>query len=120
MVRCSPGVNPKPRFGPILDSTGGGGVGDDERSAANKTGVPIESETADNQSPEGECRRGGQYLSIEIESETPDSPDPSSPSSVVKCLLVVFVWGFGVVYLSCACVCRCRGVVLCRCVCVTC
>ena len=29
--------------------------------------------------------------------------------SVVKCLWEVFVWGFGVLFLSCACVCRCRG-----------
>ena len=27
------------------------------------------------------------------------------PSSVVKCLWEVFVWGFGVLFLSCACVC---------------
>jgi len=26
------------------------------------------------------------------------------PSSVVKCLWEVFVWGFGVLFLSCACV----------------
>jgi len=35
------------------------------------------------------------------------------PSSVVKCLWEVFVWGFGVLFLSCVCVCvcvcRCRG-----------
>ena len=36
------------------------------------------------------------------------------PSSVVKCLWEVFVWGFGVLFLSCVCV---GGVVLCRCVC---
>ena len=33
----------------------------------------------------------------------------AQPSSVVKCLWEVFVWGFGVLFLSCACVCRCRG-----------
>ena len=38
------------------------------------------------------------------------------PSSVVKCLWLVFVWGFGVM---CVCV-GVGGVVLCRCVCVTC
>jgi len=49
------------------------------------------------------------------------------PSSVVKCLWEVFVWGFGVLFLSCACVmvwgvlfsvsvCVC----VCVCVCVTC
>jgi len=37
------------------------------------------------------------------------------PSSVVKCLWEVFVWGFGRLFLSCVCV---GGVVLCRCVCV--
>jgi len=31
------------------------------------------------------------------------------PSSVVKCLREVFIWGFGVLFLSCVCVCRCRG-----------
>jgi len=41
------------------------------------------------------------------------------PSSVVKCLWEVFVWGFGVLFLSCVCV-GVGGVVLCRCVCVTC
>ena len=41
------------------------------------------------------------------------------PSSVVKCLWEVFVWGFGVLFLSCVCVCvGIGGVVLCRCVCV--
>ena len=45
------------------------------------------------------------------------------PSSVVKCLWGVFVWGFGVLFLSCVCVCRCRGscslsVCVCVCVCV--
>jgi len=32
-------------------------------------------------------------------------------SSVVKCLWGVFVWGVGVLFLSCACVCVC----VCRC-----
>jgi len=48
-------------------------------------------------------------------------------SSVVQCLWGVFVWGFGVLFLSCACVCRYRGccslsvcVCVCVCVCVTC
>ena len=44
----------------------------------------------------------------------------SAPSSVVKCLWEVFVWGFGVLFLSCVCVCV-GGVVLCSlsvCVCV--
>jgi len=40
------------------------------------------------------------------------------PSSVVKCVWEVFVWGFGVLFL-CVCV-GVGGVVLCRCVCVTC
>jgi len=41
------------------------------------------------------------------------------PSSVVKCLWGVFVWGFGVLFLSCVCVCvGVGGAVLCRCVCV--
>ena len=40
------------------------------------------------------------------------------PSSVVNCLWEVFVWGFGVLFLSCACVSVSGGVVLCRCVCV--
>jgi len=40
-----------------------------------------------------------------------------SPSSVVKCLWGVFVWGFGVLFLSCVCV-GVGGVVHCRCVCV--
>jgi len=43
--------------------------------------------------------------------------------SVVKCLWEVFVWGFGVLFLSCVFVCvGVGGVVLCRCVrvCVTC
>jgi len=33
------------------------------------------------------------------------------PSSVVNCLWELFVWGFGVLFLSCVCVCvcRCRG-----------
>jgi len=39
------------------------------------------------------------------------------PSSVVKCLWEVFVWGFGALFLSCVCVCV-AGVVLCWCVCV--
>jgi len=44
------------------------------------------------------------------------------PSSVVKCLWEVFVWGFGVLFLSCVCVsvcvrCRgCRSVGVCACV----
>jgi len=38
-------------------------------------------------------------------------------ASVVKCLWEEFVWGFGVVFLSCVCV-GVGGVVLCRCVCV--
>jgi len=41
------------------------------------------------------------------------------PSSVVKCLWEVFVWGFGVLFLPCVCV-GVGGVVLCRCVGVTC
>jgi len=40
------------------------------------------------------------------------------PSSVAKRLWEVFVWGFGVVFLSCACV-GVGGVVLCRYVCVS-
>jgi len=41
------------------------------------------------------------------------------PSSVVECLSEVFVWGFGVLFLSCACVCvGVGGGVLCRRVCV--
>jgi len=36
---------------------------------------------------------------------------------VVKCVWGVFVWGFGVVFLSCVCV-GVGGVVLCRWVCV--
>jgi len=41
------------------------------------------------------------------------------PSSVVKCLWEVVVWGFGALFLSCACVSvSVGGVVLCRCVCV--
>jgi len=43
------------------------------------------------------------------------------PSSVVKCLWEVFIWGFGVLFLSCACV-SVPGVLfslsLCVCVCV--
>jgi len=39
------------------------------------------------------------------------------PSSVVQCLWKVFVWGVGVLFLSCVCV-GVGGVVLCRCVCV--
>jgi len=31
------------------------------------------------------------------------------PSSVVKCLWEVFVWGFGVLFMSCVCVCQYRG-----------
>jgi len=41
-----------------------------------------------------------------------------SPSSVVKGLWEVFVWGFGVLFLSCVCV-GVGGIVLCRCVCVS-
>jgi len=45
----------------------------------------------------------------------------SPPSSVVKCLWEVFIWGFGVVFLSCACV-SVPGVLFAVgvCVCVTC
>jgi len=32
------------------------------------------------------------------------------PSSDVKCLWEVFVWGFGVLFLSCVCVCVCVSV----------
>jgi len=39
------------------------------------------------------------------------------PSSVVKCFWEVFVWGFGVLFVSCVCV-GVGGAVLCRCVCV--
>ena len=39
------------------------------------------------------------------------------PSSVVKSLWEVFVWGFGVLFLSCVCV-GVGGVVLCRSLCV--
>jgi len=46
-----------------------------------------------------------------------------TPSSVVKCLWEVFVWGFGVLFLSCVCV-SVSGVLfsvgVCMCVCVTC
>jgi len=45
----------------------------------------------------------------------------AAPSSVVKCLWEVFVWG--VVLVVCVCVCRCRGccsLSVCVCVCVTC
>jgi len=38
-------------------------------------------------------------------------------SSVVQCLWEVFVWGLGVLFLSCVCV-GVGGVVLCWCVCV--
>jgi len=39
----------------------------------------------------------------------------------VKCVWEMFVWGFGVLFLSCACVCRCPGgCSLSVCVCVTC
>ena len=44
-------------------------------------------------------------------------------SSVVKCLWEVFVWGFGVLFLSCVCVWRCWrccSLSVCVCVCVTC
>jgi len=43
------------------------------------------------------------------------------PSSVVKCLWEVFVWGFGVLFLSCACV-SVSGVLFSVgvCVCMTC
>jgi len=34
------------------------------------------------------------------------------PSSVVKCLREVFVWGFGALFLSCVCVCVCVSGVL--------
>jgi len=41
------------------------------------------------------------------------------PSSVVKCLWGVFVWEFGVLFLSCVCVCRgCCSPSVCVCVCV--
>jgi len=45
------------------------------------------------------------------------------PSSVLKCVREVFVWGFGVLFLSCMCECRCWGccsLFRCVCVCVTC
>jgi len=46
------------------------------------------------------------------------------PSSVVKCLWEVFVWGFGVLFLSCVCVCvgvgGCCSLSVCVCMCVTC
>jgi len=47
---------------------------------------------------------------------TPSLFTPSL-SSVVNCLWEVFVWGFGVLFLSCVCV-GVGSVVLCRCVCV--
>ena len=58
-----------------------------------------------------------------VSSPTSDSPRKGdlafAPSSVVKCLWDVFVWG--VVLVVCLCVCRCRGCCsLSVCVCVTC
>ena len=44
-------------------------------------------------------------------------PYRTVPSSVVKCLWEVFVWGFGALFLFLSYVCV-GGVVLCRCVCV--
>ena len=45
------------------------------------------------------------------------------PSSAIQCLWGVFVWGFGVLFLSCVCV-SVSGVLfsvgVCVCVCVTC
>jgi len=36
----------------------------------------------------------------------PVIPVVAPPSSVVKCLWEVFLWGFGVLFSSCVCVCR--------------
>jgi len=42
------------------------------------------------------------------------------PSRGVKCLWEVFVWGFGVLFLSGVCVCMSLCRCVCMCVCVTC
>jgi len=68
------------------------------------------------------------YLSIYIDlclcfSQPPFDRVVAPPSSVVKCLQGVFVWGFGVLFLSCVCVSGVLfsvGVCVCVCVCVTC